>query len=254
MAIYRSIQMSFWTDPKVIDAFAPEDKYFYLYLMTNPHTNLCGCYEISERQIEYETGYTKKTIEKLLERMCEVHRVIVYSKDTKEVLIVNWHKYNWTKSEKFRVPLEKEIQNVKNVDFKAFLEGLFNGINTVSIPYKYGSDTTVTVTDTVTVSNTNNKRFVKPTVDEVREYCIEKGYTIDPQRFVDYYESNGWMIGGKSHVKDWKAAVRTWQSRQKDHQGASQPSRNKFSSGTERARDKSFYEELEAESELRIVK
>ena len=158
MAIYRSIQMSFWTDPKVIDAFTPEDKYFYLYLMTNPHTNLCGCYEISERQIENETGYTKKTIEKLMDRMCKVHKVISYSRETKEVLIVNWHKYNWTSSVKFRVPLEKEIQNVKNTDFKAFLEGLFNGIDTVSIPYLYGSDTTVTVTDTVTVlKDVNNK-------------------------------------------------------------------------------------------------
>lgn len=156
MAIYRSIQMSFWTDSKVIDAFTPEDKYFYLYLMTNPHTNLCGCYEISERQIGNETGYAKKTIEKLMDRLCKVHNVISYSRETKEVLIFNWHKYNWTSSVKFRVPLEKEIQNVKNTDFKAFLEDLFNGIDTVSIPYKYGSDTTVTVTDTVTVSNTNN--------------------------------------------------------------------------------------------------
>lgn len=240
MAIYRSIQMSFWTDPKVIDAFTPEDKYFYLYLMTNPHTNLCGCYEISERQIEYETGYTKKTIEKLLERMCEVHRVIVYSKDTKEVLIVNWHKYNWTKSEKFRVPLEKEIQNVKNVDFKAFLEGLFNGIDTVSIPYKYGSDTTVTVTDTVTVSNTNNKRFVKPTVEEVKTYCQEKGYNIDADRFVNFYESKGWLVG-KTPMKDWKAAVRNWAS----NSGTSAGKKNKFENGMEsRTYSQDFWDEI----------
>lgn len=108
--------------------------------------------------------------------------------------------------------------------------------------------------DIKNIDKKNSKRFVKPTVDEVRAYCLEKGYTIDPQRFVDYYESNGWMIGGKSHVKDWKAAVRTWQSRQKDHQGEAQPSRNKFSFGTERKRDDSFYEELEAEADMRIVK
>jgi len=231
MAIYRSIQMSFWTDPKVIDAFTPEDKYFYLYLMTNPHTNLCGCYEISERQIEYETGYTKKTIEKLLDRMCEVHRVIVYSKETKEVLIVNWHKYNWTKSEKFRVPLEKEIQNVKNVDFKGFLEGLYNGIDSVSIPYPYGSDTTVTVTDTVTVSNSSNKRFVKPTIEEVRAYCQEKSYSVDPERFISFYESKGWLVG-KTPMKDWKAALSGWNSRSKEQPRKEQNNKpNKFSDG-----------------------
>ena len=46
MAIYRNVSMSFWTDSKVADDFTAEDRYFYLYLFTNPHTNLCGCYEI----------------------------------------------------------------------------------------------------------------------------------------------------------------------------------------------------------------
>ena len=76
MATYRNIQISFWTDSKVADEFTPEDKYFYLYLMTNPHTNTCGCYEISIRQMSIETGYSKETISKLIERMEKVHNVI----------------------------------------------------------------------------------------------------------------------------------------------------------------------------------
>lgn len=164
--------MSFWTDPKVIDAFTPEDKYFYLYLMTNPHTNLCGCYEISERQIEYETGYSKKIIDKQMDRMCVAHKVIDYSKATKEILITNWHKYNWTGSEKFRKPLLKEIQNVKNDVFRAYLSDLANGIDTVSIPYIYGMNTTVTVTVNNNNSinnnnNTNNNNTVYFPDDEV---------------------------------------------------------------------------------------
>ena len=43
MAVFRTISNSFWTDSKVDDTFTPEDKYFYLYLLTNPHTNICGC-------------------------------------------------------------------------------------------------------------------------------------------------------------------------------------------------------------------
>ena len=66
MAVYRNIQMTFWTDVELVDGFTPEDKYFYLYLLTNPHTNLCGCYEISMKQISDEMGYTKETIEKLI--------------------------------------------------------------------------------------------------------------------------------------------------------------------------------------------
>lgn len=154
MAIYRNIQMAFWTDSKVIDDFTPEDKFFYLYLLTNPHTNLCGAYEISVKQMSDETGYSRDTIEKLLKRFAEVHKVAYYSQDTKELLVINWHKYNWTNSEKFRKPLLKEINSVKNDNFKGYLLDLFNGTDTVSIPYPYGSDTTVTVTDTVTVSDT----------------------------------------------------------------------------------------------------
>lgn len=61
---------------------------------------------------------------------------------------------------------------------------------------------------------TRAKRFVPPTVDEVRAYCLERGNGIDPQKFVDHYTSNGWMVG-KNKMKDWKAAVRTWEQREK---------------------------------------
>lgn len=53
------------------------------------------------------------------------------------------------------------------------------------------------------------KRFTPPTLVQVKEYCAEKGYGIDCERFIDFYESKGWMIG-KNKMKDWKAAVRTW--------------------------------------------
>lgn len=51
--------------------------------------------------------------------------------------------------------------------------------------------------------------FSPPTVEEVRAYCDEKKYSIDPQHFVDYYTSNGWKVG-KNPMKDWEAAVRSW--------------------------------------------
>ena len=60
------------------------------------------------------------------------------------------------------------------------------------------------------------KRFIPPTVDQVREYCEERGNSVSPQRFVDYYSSNGWMVG-KNKMKDWKAAVRTWEQKEKSY-------------------------------------
>ena len=56
MALYRNVHVSFWNDTKIIDEMTPEDRYFMLYLLSNPHTNQVGCYEISVRDISKETG------------------------------------------------------------------------------------------------------------------------------------------------------------------------------------------------------
>ena len=58
------------------------------------------------------------------------------------------------------------------------------------------------------------KRFIPPSVSAVGSYCQERNNGIDAGQFVDYYQSKGWMIG-KNHMKDWKAAVRTWEQRKK---------------------------------------
>ena len=59
-----------------------------------------------------------------------------------------------------------------------------------------------------------NKRFQKPTLEEVKQYCLERKNNIDAQKFVDYYESNGWKVG-RNPMKDWKATIRTWESNNK---------------------------------------
>lgn len=59
-----------------------------------------------------------------------------------------------------------------------------------------------------------SKRFVPPTVEEVTEYCNERNNNVNPQAFIDFYESKGWMVG-KNKMKDWKAAVRTWENSRK---------------------------------------
>ena len=61
-------------------------------------------------------------------------------------------------------------------------------------------------------------RFTPPTVEQVRNYCREKGYTIDPEQFCDYYTSNGWKVG-KNPMKDWQSAVRTWQRKEQEGGG-----------------------------------
>jgi hypothetical protein len=61
--------------------------------------------------------------------------------------------------------------------------------------------------------------FKKPTVEEVKAYCQELKNTIDPAKWLDYYESNGWKVG-RNPMKDWKAAVRTWEKNNFEKQGS----------------------------------
>ena len=89
----------------------------------------------------------------------------------------------------------------------------------------------VSVSDSVSdsVSESEKKKekrsraaFVKPTVEEVREYCMERKNNVDPDAFVDFYDSKGWKVG-KEPMKDWKAAVRTWEKRESREPPKGQP-------------------------------
>ena len=67
-------------------------------------------------------------------------------------------------------------------------------------------------------SNKETKKqvFIRPSLDDVREYIAQNYLPVDPERFFDYYEANGWKISGKSQMKDWKAAVRNWSHREQE--------------------------------------
>lgn len=151
MAIYRNVQLSFWTDNKVVDDFTPEDKYFYLYLFTNPQTNLCGCYEVSISTMSNQLGYNKDAVERLIERFENYHKVIKYSKATKELLILNWYKYNWTKSESLLTAICRQTDEIKDVNFKSYI------LSKINVYKDFGGRSIDRggTTDTVTVTNNN---------------------------------------------------------------------------------------------------
>jgi len=67
------------------------------------------------------------------------------------------------------------------------------------------------------IDKVNNSYFVPPTYEEVDAYCKERNNNVDPQRFIDFYSAKGWMIG-KNKMKDYKAAIRTWEQRSVPHE------------------------------------
>jgi hypothetical protein len=88
----------------------------------------------------------------------------------------------------------------------------------------------------------SSSRMTRPTIEEVQAYITEKGYHVDAQRFIDYYESNGWKVG-RNPMKDWKATVRTWENRDKQDKKNNAPANNKkFRNFEEREYD---YDSLE---------
>ena len=102
-----------------------------------------------------------------------------------------------------------------------------------NIPTTTTSTTTTTTTSTTTnnnimdeSSNTTTKRFKPPAVEDVRAYCKERNNNVDAQQFVDFYEAKGWMLG-KNKMKDWKAAVRTWERNDTNGQASRDHAENK---------------------------
>ncbi|TCJ04879.1 DnaD domain-containing protein [Cytobacillus praedii] len=137
MAKYRQVHVEFWQDGFVLD-LTPEEKYFYIYLMTNSKTSQCGIYELPKRIIETETGYNRETVEKLLKRFIDYGKIL-YCDKSKEIMIINWIKYNGIRSPKVIACIKKELEAIKNKDFVKSLASLCQQygypIDTLSIDY-----------------------------------------------------------------------------------------------------------------------
>ena len=116
MGIKRVVDTSFWTDGK-IEYFSPEDKYFMLYLLSNPFTTQLGIYEFKIRQAAFYLGYSEDTVKVLLDRFQNKYKVILYSQDTNEVALLNFLRHSIVKGgAPVRDLLVKEIKQVKNKD------------------------------------------------------------------------------------------------------------------------------------------
>ncbi|WP_226639738.1 DnaD domain-containing protein [Priestia flexa] len=120
MAKFRQIQVDFWSDPRVSEEMTPEDKFFYLYLLTNPNTKQIGVYTITKKQMAFDMGYSIETINSLLKRFENEHQVVKYNPDTREIALLNWGKYNLNKGGKPILDcVIKELGEVKDLSLLA---------------------------------------------------------------------------------------------------------------------------------------
>lgn len=145
------------------------------------------CYASNKYFAElYEVSTT--TISTLIKNLVEkgyIESEIIYKEGTKEVLnrYLKILKYPYLK--KFKYPIKENLKDNNT------------SINNTSINKK---------------ENIKRKSFVKPTIEEINQYCQERNNSINAEAFYDFYESKDWYVG-KNKMKDWKACVRTWEKR-----------------------------------------
>lgn len=144
--------------------------------------------------------------------------------ETGIVVIKHWKIHNYIQKDRYKETLcteeKQQISVQKNNEY-----ALVPAVDTPCIHDGYNPDTQVRLgkvrlgKDSLVeddsgeespTTKTKRKRFTPPTVEEVRAYCQERKNNVDTQKFVDYYTANGWKVG-RNAMRDWKAAVRTWE-------------------------------------------
>ena len=116
MADFRPIKCNMYEDMEISE-LSSKELLLYLYLLTNIHTNMCGCYRIPIRNIEFDTRLSKDDVLVGLETLDRCN-LVKYSKETGEFLIVNWRFYNWNVSNIIKERINKEIPDIKNELFR----------------------------------------------------------------------------------------------------------------------------------------
>ena len=138
------------------------------------------------------------------------------------IVITHWKMHNTIKKDRYTETIyTDELNQLGSSENKAYMligdnvETIWNQNGTKPDPKCLQNGTTdknrldknrLEESENIRKSN----RFAPPSVDDVRSYCLERGNNIDPDKFVDYYTGNGWMVG-RNKMKDWRATVRSWE-------------------------------------------
>mgnify|MGYP001340674963 CR=1 FL=1 len=122
MAGYSQVYKTFWQDNFVL-SLPFQEKAFYIYLFTNAKINLTGIYETSLAVMEFETGLSEKVILNLLDKF-EQYGKVKFSKDTSEICITNYIKYNLNRSPRTLKAFERQLNQVKDKSLIPLLQGI----------------------------------------------------------------------------------------------------------------------------------
>lgn len=206
----RYISTKFRDDKFVIE-LDPIEKLLFMYFLTNPLTNVAWIYEISLRRIAFDTWIDKDMVQKIIGRFTESDKI--YYIDW-YIILANSNKHQNVENAK----IKKWIENVLSWLPKYLIDKIWHIYDSsmthlwLSNNLDLDSDSNL---DSDLEEDTPPSKFIKPKLEEVKKYCIDRKNTIDAQWFIDFYESN-WRLVWKNKMKDWKACIRTRESRNKN--------------------------------------
>ena len=167
MAKFRQVHTTFWQDPRVLEEMTPEDKYFYLYLLTNPNTTQIGVYQITKKQMAFDLGYSQESINSLLERFINSHKIVKYNEKTREIAILNWGKYNLNKSGKPVIDcVKKELREIKD---QTLLNEIAAHIENQDIYREFSRYVDESYNDTLTTSGQEEEKEKEKEKEEEKE-------------------------------------------------------------------------------------
>ena len=192
MAAYRPIHISYWQD-KFILSLTPEQKYFYLYLMTNSKTKQCGIYELPKNIISFETGYNLETINKLLSFFIESKKIL-YDEVTEEIFIKNWIKFNQIDNKNIFICVLKELKEIKS---KLFLNEFAKSIDYINISEIYNKEIKGACKGLVRGCISPTKKETKEEEETESKEETESETKEDFDRFWDLYD---YKVGKKEKI------------------------------------------------------
>ena len=194
MAKYRQLYTEFWKDGFVVE-LEPEEKYFYLYLLTNANTSQCGIYELPKKIIENETGYNRETVDNLIKKF-EEYKKIIYSEETKEIIILNWFKYNEPNNINAIKCVNKELKKIKNRNFvkELYFQYSKNGLEVDKLFYEiedsFIKNKNNTVKDIyISITDNGNSNYGYKNIDKNSEFenksiDIDKNIEIETSKHI----------------------------------------------------------------------
>lgn len=171
----RLIDTELWNNEQIVEEFTCDDKYFWLYLLTSPHGSICGVMRYSPAIIGRDMGLHKDTIENLVYRFENNYKLIVVDKETKELLILNWYKWNWSTSGKLLQSVINSKETIKSAFIQELVQERIDFVtgktDRVSIPYAYP-----TISNTITNTNSIENSICKENYNKRNENIVQPSF------------------------------------------------------------------------------